>query len=108
VHPGKLDKRNHHVFHVSSPSIVAEEGFLPDEIERFITGSPRARFIVIDSLRTLALYNKSGTISTFMRHVLRTAGRINSKVVVLTIKHEEDKVTEDTMPLFDIILNVED
>jgi len=107
VHPGKVDKRNHHVFHVSSPSIVAEEGFLPNEIERFIVGSPRARFIVIDTLRTLALYNTPGTISNFMRHVLQTAGKINSKVVVLTIRHEEDKVTEDTMPLFDMILNID-
>lgn len=107
VSPGKLDKKNPKVFHVSSPASIAEEGLLPHEIEKFITEVPHPKFIVIDTLRTLVLYNKPKTITSFMRHVIKIAGNLQAKIVVLTIIHPDDKITNSIVPLFDVILNME-
>lgn len=108
VHPGKPDKSNPRVFHVSSPDSIAEEGLLPHEIERFISNVPIPKFILIDTLRTLLLYNKPQTIKSFINHVVKTSENMKSKLVVLTITHPDEKAMEGITPLFDVIAEIPD
>ncbi|MFH1126172.1 MAG: hypothetical protein V1703_03525 [Candidatus Altiarchaeota archaeon] len=106
VAPGKPDKKNPRVFHVSSPASIAEEGLLSKEIEWFIDKVPHPKFIVIDTLRTLALYHQKNTVTSLMHHILKSAEKMRAKVVALTIIHPNDKTLDSILPLFDVILNI--
>lgn len=108
VYPGKADKKNPRVFHVGSPAVIAEEGLLPHEIERYIMEVPHPKFIVVDTLRTLLLYNKHHTVESFMRHLHASAREMQAKLAVLTIVHPDDKAMKDIVRLFDVILNISD
>jgi hypothetical protein len=106
VHPGKPDRSNPRVFHVGSPASIAEEGLLPHEIEEFISSVPSPKFIVVDTLRTLLIYNNPQTVKSFINHVIQTAEKMKSKLVVLTITHPDDKSIEGIPPLFDVITEI--
>jgi hypothetical protein len=106
VHHGKLDLRNPRVFHVSSPDSIAEDGLLPEEIKSFILKVPDPKFILVDTLRTMELYNKPETVVSFIQDSARIAAGLKAKLVVITIHHPHDRVIKEVLPLFDLMLTL--
>lgn len=106
VHYGKPDRMNPRVFHVSSPDSVALEGLLPEEIKAFIVRVPKPAFIIVDTLRTLELYNTPETVISFLRELAKIAADMEAKLVVITISHPHDRVIKNALPLFDVMLTL--
>jgi hypothetical protein len=91
-----LTKRDEHVIYASGPHDLGEGGTIPLAVDRFIDSIPGEKFLVMDALRTLFIYNEPEVASAFIHHRLcfhppssRPHGRTRPQIIVLTRRGDE-------------------
>jgi archaellum biogenesis ATPase FlaH len=74
-------------------------------IKTFVKEIPERRYILIDSLATLMIYNDINKVANFIRTLTQFASQKGVELIVLTQKAEEEKLLEKVFNFFD---NVEE
>ncbi len=84
-----LTKRDERVIYAEGPHDLDISGSIPDAIKKFMKSISGDKFILIDALRTLFIYNEPRIVSNFIHNLMSYARPKNVKVMVLS--HEGDK-----------------
>jgi len=79
-----LTKHDEHLIYSSNPNDLVSDGRIPQEVERFIKSLPGEKFILIDALRTLFIYNEPEMASSFIHSLLSLTSRHELKIIALT------------------------
>jgi hypothetical protein len=79
-----LTKNKKSVIFASSPQDLTINGAIPMGIKRFIQSVPGEKFLIIDALRTLFIYNEPDIVSSFIHSLLNLTADHEIKLIVLT------------------------
>lgn len=85
----KLSKNRKKVYYAADPADIDDDGGIPKGIEHFTSTVAGEKFIILDALRTMLLYNEPEIISTFIHNLIHILKSKNTKLVVLTPKNDE-------------------
>ncbi|MBD3389234.1 MAG: hypothetical protein GF416_09075 [Candidatus Altiarchaeales archaeon] len=77
------------VIYASGPYDLSDEGTVPAAVNRFVNSIPHEKFIIVDTMRTLFIYNTPDIASSFLHNLLELTNTHDLKVVALTRKGDE-------------------
>jgi len=77
------------VIYAVGPHDISDKGTIPNAIKRFIRSVPGEKFLIIDALRTLFIYNEPKLVSTFIHLLLTLTSAHDVKLIVLTRKEDD-------------------
>jgi archaellum biogenesis ATPase FlaH len=79
-----LTKKDERVIYAASPEGIEVGGAIPKAILEFVHAVPGEKFLIIDTLRTLLIYNEPAAVSDFIHCLLSLTAAHELKIVVLT------------------------
>ncbi len=97
-------KKEDNVMHISNPSDLTG---LSIAISEFIKRVPGDKYLLIDALGTLLIYNHVDTVIRFIRSVLEESSAEGVCTVMLTPKTEDPTLTDKIIPFFDKVIHQE-
>ncbi|MFH0861714.1 MAG: hypothetical protein V1875_01675 [Candidatus Altiarchaeota archaeon] len=100
-----LTKREERVIYSSGPHDVAEDGTIPQAVNSFNKSVPGEKFLILDALRTLFIYNEPKTVSLFIHSLLALTKEHELKLVVLT-RIEDSPIIGLVAKAFDEVVEV--
>ena len=100
-----LSKGHKRVLYASHPTDLAFDGSIPRGISHFIDGIPGEKFILVDALRTLFMYNEPFLVVKFIRSLLDLSRRHNVKVVFMARKDFDEEIIHRTHNLFSDVVH---
>lgn len=86
----KASQNKKNVVYAIGPHDLDESGSIPDGIKRFVSAISGEKFIIIDALRTLLIYNEPFIVSKFLRELLAYSRPLDVKVIVLSYVGENE------------------
>jgi len=95
-------KKQENVLFIQSPSDLTG---LSLAVGKLIKSAKSENFLLIDSLRTLLIYNEANTVSSFVRTVAEESANSKFKTVIFTTKDGE--LFKKISPFFDKCLEVD-
>jgi len=100
-------ERGGRVLYADHPSDLTTRGVVPMAINQFVLSVPGKKFILIDALRTLFLYNEPDVVARFVGLLIEKYAKLNTKIIVLTRAEDETTLIDDISYLFDEVLELE-
>ena len=101
-----LDKSHSRVLYASHPSDLNFDGSIPRAITHFVDSIPGEKFILVDALRTLFLYNEPALVVKFIRSLLDLKRHHSVKVVFMARNDFDEDIINRTHDLFDDVVHV--
>ena len=101
-HIGQPDK-SEGVLHICSP---AELTGLTTAISSFIKTVEGKKYIFLDALTTLLIYNKEDVVLAFMKSLLGFATESNTQLIVLTPEISRGEFSSKIIPLFNKVVHI--
>ncbi|MBU0763102.1 MAG: hypothetical protein KKD39_08770 [Candidatus Altiarchaeota archaeon] len=93
------------VMFTAGPHDITEGGSIPLAIEQYLNSIPTEKFVIIDALRKLTIYNDEKTVTKFIKKLIQKTENHNLKVIVLT--HEaDDTIIRLLDQSFDIVAKI--
>lgn len=92
------------VLFVSGPSDLIA---IATGVSKFIEGVPSGKFLIIDALGTLLVYNRLDAIARFTDSLTSMARRGNMKIIFVTTGGEDQRLIKKVIPFFDRVIKVE-
>lgn len=100
-----LTKKDEHVIYASGPHDLAEDGSIPRAIDSYIASVPGEKFLILDALRTLFIYNEPDVVSAFVHSLLALTREHDLKLVVLT-RREDSAIIRLVAKAFDEVVEI--
>lgn len=95
-------KKEDNVMHISNPADLTG---LSIAISEFIKRVPGEKYLLIDALGTLLIYNHEDIVIKFIRSVLEESSAEGVCTIMLTPKTEDDTWTRKIIPFFDKVIH---
>lgn len=92
--------RTENILFVQEPTDLTGIGIAVSQFLRSISGE---KYIIIDSLRVLALYNEAAIVLEFIKSLLRNAQRSKAKVIVLSSRGKDEILIKEVSQFFNKI-----
>ncbi len=89
--------RTDNILFVRSPKDLTGIGIAVSE---FLQSIPGEKYIIIDSLRVLTIYNEAAVVLRFIRSVLENAPKSKTKVIVLSSKGKDEILIKEVSQFF--------
>jgi hypothetical protein len=100
-----LTKWDEHVIYAQGPHDLKSDGTIPAAINKFVYSAPGEKFLIIDALRTLFIYNEPDVVSAFIHSTLALTAAHDVKMIVLTRKGDKEFI-KLVSKAFDEILEI--
>jgi archaellum biogenesis ATPase FlaH len=91
------EKTRDDVLHVSPEQL----DLLATAISAFIHDIPGEKFLIIDALSTLLIYNNENKVAKFVKEVTETAARKDVQVIAFSPKTQEEELLQKIFNFFD-------
>lgn len=100
----KLDRGVERVLFAEHPADIEKDGSIPKNISKFLGSIGEEKFVLIDALRTMLIYNEPKVVSTFIHNLFSETDKFNTKIIVLTREEHDLELIGKIRSLFDEIL----
>lgn len=94
------------VLYADSPRDLGKDGTILRAIEHYVSSVPGKKFVLIDALRTMLLYNDEAVVVDFVSGLVEKLSGYGVKLVILTRKDHDKELIEDLSGLFDFYFEV--
>ncbi len=81
-----LTRREENVIYASGLEDLSEEGAIPSAILKFFGSISGEKFLIVDALRTLFIYNEPKIVSAFVHSLLSLTKEHDVKLIILSRK----------------------
>jgi len=93
-------KHDSNVVYALGPHDLEDGASVPEGVKKFLNSIPGEKFILLDALRTLMIYNDSKVVVNFIRSLLSLTKSHDVKVVAIT-RHEDNDLLKRISKVFD-------
>lgn len=94
------------VLYADTPRDLDKDGTISRAIEHYVSSVPGKKFVLIDALRTMLLYNEEVVVVDFIKNLLRRLSEYDMKLVVLTRREHDEELIRDLSGFFDSHIEV--
>jgi len=101
---GDVSEKQGNVIFIHEPTDLTN---ITITVTQFFEKIPGKKYILIDALRILTIYNTEDVVSRFMQSILEKASRNDAKVVAMTTKGKHTSLTNKVSQFFEKIMEVE-
>ncbi len=99
-------QKEDNVIFADHPSDLRHDGRIMNEISQFLISVPGKKYVVIDTLRTMLIYNEPAIVSEFTDRLIEVTKDSNSKLIVLTRKEDDEELIREISYRFDEIIDI--
>jgi len=99
-------KKQEKVWFADDPEDLDAKGKVREGVTQFLMSAEGEKFVVIDALRTLLLYNEAEKVSSFIKWLIDEAEGAGAKVIVLTRSAHDSELAVDVSYLFKEIVEL--
>lgn len=100
-----LARGNDKVLYASHPADLNTDGSIPAAITHFIDTIPGEKFVLVDALRTLFIYNEPFVVSKFIRSLIGLSKSHMVKIIVMARSDQDEDIIHLTHNLFDDVIH---
>lgn len=94
------------VLYADSPRDLGKDGVISRAVEYYIASVPGKKFVLIDALRTMLLYNEEAIVVDFIKDLVERLSAYGVKLVVLTRKGQDKELIADLSGFFDFYFEI--
>ncbi len=94
-------KREENVLFIQSPADLTGIGI---SISQFLKTIPGEKYVLIDSLKVLAIYNSENVILRFVQSIVGVVSKNNAKLLAITTDGKGNQLIKDTGQFFDKVM----
>lgn len=99
-------KKAGNVLYADHPLELKEDGTVMNEITQYLISVPGKKFVIIDTLRTLLLYNEPRIVSDFTKLLIMKTNEVDAKLITFTRKEHDEEFIKDISYRFDKTIEV--
>jgi len=94
------------VLYADSPRDLGKDGVILRAVEHYVSSVSGEKFVLIDALRTMLLYNEEASVVSFIKELLYRLSDYGVKLIVLTRSEHDKGLIRDLSDLFDFYTEV--